>query len=174
MTREEKDRFIDKLSEELSTANTVYLADVAELDAEATMKLRRQCHQKQVKLQVVKNTLLRKAMDKVEGKDFTEMYDLLKGNTSVMLSEAGNAPAKLIKNFRKKSEKPVLKGAFIEETIYVGDDQLNMLADLKSKDELVADIIMLLQSPAKNVISSLQSGKNTLSGLLKALEEREN
>src|SRR5690606_8964959 len=120
----------------------------------------------------VKNTLLKKAIEKVEGKDFSDLLPLLKGQTAIMISEVGNAAAKLIKDFRKKGDKPVIKGAFIEEAIFVGDNQLDTLADMKSKNELIGDIILLLQSPAKNVISGLQSGKHTLAGLVKALEER--
>jgi large subunit ribosomal protein L10 len=124
-------------------------------------------------MQVVKNTLLRKAMEQA-GKDYAELYETLKGNTSIMFAEAGNGPAKMIKEFRKKSDRPVLKGAFIEEMTYIGDDQLDFLVAIKSKDELVADVIALLQSPAKNVISALQSGGGKLSGILKTLSEKGN
>jgi large subunit ribosomal protein L10 len=134
--------------------------------------LRRLCFQKEVQLSVVKNTLLSKAMDRVEGKDFSELKDVLRGNTGLMIAETGNGPAKLIQEFRKKSKRPILKGAYIEESVYVGDDSLEMLASLKSKDELIGDIILLLQSPAKNVISGLKSGGGKLAGILKTLEER--
>ena len=120
---------------------------------------------------MVKNTLLKKAMERSE-KSFDELYPVLKGNTSIMISDTGNAPAKLIKEFRKKSDKPILKGAFVEESVYLGDEQLEALVSIKSKEELIGDVIALLQSPAKNVVSALQSGKNTLGGLLKALEEK--
>lgn len=172
MTREEKDTLISDLAERLTQNEVVYLADVADLDAENAGKLRRLCFQRDVQLQVVKNTLLRKAMERVEGKDFGDLTEVLKGNTGIMIAEAGNAPAKLIKEFRKKSTKPILKGAYIEESIYIGDDYLEALASLKSKNELIGDIILLLQSPAKNVVGSLQSGGGTLSGLVKALQER--
>ena len=129
------------------------------LTAVATSSLRRQCFAKNIKLSVVKNTLLKKAMENVQGKDFTELYDILPGPTAIMLSDTGNLPAKLIKDFRKKNDKPVLKGAFVEESIYIGDDQLNLLADIKSKDELIGEVIGLLQSPAKNVISALTSSR---------------
>jgi large subunit ribosomal protein L10 len=129
--------------------------------------------QKNIKLSVVKNTLLKKAMENVQGKDFTELYDILPGPTAIMLSDTGNLPAKLIKDFRKKNDKPVLKGAFVEESVYVGDEQLNSLVDIKSKDELLGEIVGLLQSPAKNVISALTSGKNTIAGLVKTLSEKE-
>ena len=120
---------------------------------------------------VVKNTLLSKAME-ASDKDFGELPNVLKGNTSIMIAEASNAPAKVIKEFRKKSDKPVLKGAFVEESIYVGDDQLDMLVNIKSKEELIGDIITLLQSPAKNVISALQSSGQKLSGILTTLSEK--
>jgi len=172
MTKQEKTQFIDELAEKLSGGQSFYLTDIAALDADATSKLRRLTHSKGVSMQVVKNTLLQKALEKIEGTDYSEFYGVLKGNTSIMFTDVANVPAKLIKEFRKKSDKPVLKGAYIEESIYIGDDQLNMLADLKSKEELIGDIIMLLQSPAKNVISGLSSGKNILAGLVKTLSER--
>jgi large subunit ribosomal protein L10 len=172
MTRQEKDNLISDLADRLSKSEVVYLADVADLNAEDAGKLRRLCFQRQVQLQVVKNTLLRKAMERVEGKDFGQLPEVLKGNTGIMIAEAGNAPAKLIQEFRKKSAKPILKGAYIQESVYLGDSTLGMLADLKSKDELIGDIILLLQSPAKNVVSGLQSGGHKLSGLVKALQER--
>jgi large subunit ribosomal protein L10 len=149
------------------------VADIAGLDATQTSKLRRMAFQKGVKLSVVKNTLLKKAMENSE-KNFDDLYGTLVGNTSILLSDTGNVPAKLIKDIRKKQDKPLLKGAYIEEAIYVGDDKLDALTAIKSKEELIGDIITLLQSPAKNVVSALQSGGNTLSGLLKAIEERNN
>lgn len=171
MTREEKNKEIEGLTEVLKGVNTLYIADIAGLDAEQTSNLRRMCYKSSIKINVVKNTLLKKAMERSE-RNFEELYPILKGNTSIMIAETGNAPAKLIKEFRKKQEKPVLKGAFIDESVYIGDNQLEALAALKSKDELIGDVIALLQSPAKNVVSALQSGKNTLAGLLKSLEER--
>lgn len=171
MTKEEKNIEIDNLTGVLEGSNIIYIADIAGLNAEQTSNLRRLCHKSSVKLNVVKNTLLKKAMER-SGKNFEELYDVLKGNTSIMISETGNAPAKLIKEFRKKQEKPVLKGAYVEEAVYLGDDQLEALSTLKSKEELIGDVIALLQSPAKNVVSALQSGKNKLGGLIKALEER--
>ena len=172
MTREEKLIQIEELTAVLNQAPTIYLADIAALDAATTSNLRRASFGKGIKLNVVKNTLLRKAMEASE-KDFEGLYGVLKGNTSIMLAEAGNAPAKLIKEFRKKSDKPVLKGAWIEESVYVGDENLEMLTAIKSKEELVGEIITLLQSPAKNVVSALQSGGGKLSGILKTLSERE-
>lgn len=172
MTREEKSQIVEGLSERLANAGVVYLADIAGMNAEATSKLRRLCSTKEVELQVVKNTLLKRAMENVDGRDYSELFEVLKGNTSVMTAEMGNVPAKLIKEFRKKQEKPVLKGAWVEETVYLGDSELDTLASLKSKNELIGDVIMLLQSPAKNVISALNSSGSTLSGIVKTLSER--
>ncbi|NNK80766.1 MAG: 50S ribosomal protein L10 [Flavobacteriales bacterium] len=172
MTREERNKFIDELAEKLSSSSVLYLADTSELTVENTNNLRRSCHKNNVTMKVVKNKLLRKAFERVEGHDYSELYETLSGPTSLMFSEVANAPARLIKDFRKKHDKPILKGAFIEQSIYVGDDLLESLATLKSKEELVGEIIGLLQSPIKNVVSALQSGGNTISGLVKALEER--
>tara|TARA_R110000787_G_scaffold128702_4_gene240497 strand:+ start:195 stop:710 length:516 start_codon:yes stop_codon:yes gene_type:complete len=171
MTREEKSQVIQDLTATLAGSNTIYLADISGLDALATSNLRRACFKADVQLAVVKNTLLSKAME-ASDKEFGELQDILKGNTSLMLSEASNAPAKVIKEFRKKSKMPLLKGAYVEQAIYVGDDQLDALVDVKSKEELIGDIISLLQSPAKNVISALQSGGNKLSGILQTLSEK--
>lgn len=172
MTREDKNQAIDVLAQKISDANVFYLADTSELTAEQTSNLRRRCHKGDVKLEVVKNSLLKKAFERVEGRDLSSFNNLLKGQTSLMISEKGNEPAKVIKEFRKKSDRPVLKGAFIEEALFIGDNQLDALVSLKSKDELIGDIIGLLQSPAKNVISALQSGGQTIAGLVKTLEER--
>ena len=171
MTREEKSQVIQDLTAQLADTNTIYLADISGLDALTTSNLRRDCFKANVKLDVVKNTLLSKAME-ASDKEFGELQDILKGNTSLMIAEAGNAPAKVIKEFRKKSEKPLLKGAYVEEAIYVGDDQLDALVNIKSREELIGDIITLLQSPAKNVVSALQSGGGKLSGILKTLSEK--
>lgn len=172
MTREEKHLEIEKLTEVLQGSNIIYVADIAGLNAAQTSNLRRLAFKSNIKLNVVKNTLLKKAMEK-SGKSFDELFPVLVGNTSIMISDTGNAPAKLIKEFRKKSKTPVLKGAYIEESIYIGDDQIDALSTLKSREELIGDVIALLQSPAKNVISALQSGKNTLGGLIKTLQDRE-
>jgi|TARA_B100000767_G_C19339860_1_gene359276 large subunit ribosomal protein L10 len=171
MTRQEKHDAIENLKEALVSVKTLYLADIEGLDARQTNALRRACFKENVKLQVVKNTLLAKAME-ASTHDFGELTEILKGNTSLMFSETGNAPAKVIKNFRKKSDRPILKGAFIEEAIYLGDDQIDALVAIKSKEELIGDIIMLLQSPTKNVVSALQSGGGKLSGILTTLSER--
>lgn len=172
MTREEKLNQIEALTAVLNETPTIYLADIEALDATTSSALRRLSFNKGIKLNVVKNSLLRKAMEASE-KDFEGLYGVLKGNTSLMLAEAGNAPAKLIKEFRsKKQEKPLLKGAWIEESVYVGDENLEMLTAIKSREELIGDVIALLQSPAKNVISALQSAGGNIAGILKTLEER--
>ncbi|WP_420398987.1 50S ribosomal protein L10 [Flagellimonas sp.] len=172
MTREEKATVIEDLTAQLAENANIYLADISGLDAVDTSNLRRACFKANIKLAVVKNTLLAKAME-ASDKEFGELPEVLKGNTSMMFSETGNAPAKLIKNFRKKSDKPVLKGAFIEEAIFIGDDNLDALVSIKSKEEVIGDIIGLLQSPAKNVISGLKSGGGKLAGILKTLSEKE-
>ena len=172
MTREEKSQVIEDLTAQLAESTNIYLTDISGLNADATSRLRRACFKAGIQLAVVKNTLLVKAMETSE-KDFGELPEVLKGNTSIMLSEVGNAPAKVIKEFRKKSDKPFLKGAFIEEAIYVGDDQLESLVNIKSREELIGDIVGLLQSPAKNVVSALKSGGGTIAGIIKTLSERE-
>lgn len=174
MNREEKQIAIDSIADKLSGANVFYLADASQLDSEKTSNLRRMCFNKNIEMTVVKNKLLEKALEKIEGRDYSEMYSVLAGPTAIMISEVGNAPAKLIKEFRKKGDRPILKAAYIEEAIYVGDDQLNTLCDIKSKEELLGDVIGLLQSPAKNVISALKSSGGTIAGLVKTLSEREN
>ena len=171
MNKQEKDDMIKALDLMLNENNNFYLADISGLDAEQNSALRRLCFKRSVSLKVVKNTLLKKAFEKNDI-DFSELYNVLVGNTSIMQADIGNAPAKVIKEFRKKNEKPILKAAHIEESLYFGDENLSALADLKSKDELIGDIITLLQSPAKNVVSALQSSGNKLSGIVKALEER--
>lgn len=172
MTREEKATVIEDLKTQLADNTTIYLADISGLNALNSSALRRACFKANIKLSVVKNTLLAKAMEASE-KDFGELPEVLKGNTSLMFSETGNAPAKLIKSFRRKSDRPLLKGAFIEEAVYVGDETLDALVNMKSKEEVIGDIIALLQSPAKNVISGLKSGGGKLAGILKTLSEKE-
>ena len=171
MTREEKSQVIEVLTAQLGEGNIVYLTDISGLNALDTSNLRRACFKANIKLAVVKNSLLAKAMEKSE-KDFGKLPTALKGNTALMFSDTGNVPAKLIKEFRKKSTKPLLKGAYIEEAIYLGDDQLDALINVKSKEEVIGDIITLLQSPAKNVVSALQSGGQKLSGIIKTLSEK--
>ena len=171
MTREEKNQLIDSLAESLANSNIIYVADISDLNSENTTKLRELCFKRNIQLQVVKNTLLKKAMAKTD-KNFDELYDILNGPTSVMISEVGNVPARLIKEFRKTSDRPILKGAYVEEMVFIGDDQLDLLVALKSKNELIGDVIALLQSPVHNVVSALQSGGNKLSGIVKTLSER--
>ena len=156
---------------ELKACPNFYLTDVSDLNAEKTTQLRRQCFNSGVKMIVVKNALFHKAMQQMD-KDFESLYDVLKGSTAVMFCETGNVPAKLIKNFRKTSDRPILKGAYIEECCYIGDEMLDALCNIKSKNDLIADVIALLQSPMKNVISGLQSGGHKLSGILETLSER--
>ncbi|MBO3097486.1 50S ribosomal protein L10 [Gelidibacter pelagius] len=172
MTREEKSQVIEELTTQLADNTHIYLTDISGLNAKNTSELRRACFKAGIKMSVVKNTLLEKAMA-ASVKDFGELPKILIGNTSVMYSETGNAPAKVIKAFRKKSDKPLLKGAFIEEAIYIGDEQLDVLVDIKSREELIGDIVGLLQSPAKNVISALKSSGGKLAGILKTLSEKE-
>lgn len=171
MKREEKDKFITDLDILLSENKNFYLADISGLTAEESSDLRRLCFKRDVTLKVVKNTLLKKAMERNDS-DYEEFYQTLNGNTSIMFTEIGNSPAKIIKEFRKKHNKPILKAAIIEDCFYLGDDNLDSLVELKSKEELIGEIITLLQSPAKNLISSLQSGGNKLSGIISALKEK--
>lgn len=172
MNRDEKNRIIDNLTDSISQAKHFYLADISDLNAETTSKLRRACFERNITLVVVKNTLLQKALEKFEGK-FEGLYDALKDSTSIMFTEKNNIPAKLIKEFRKTGPKPVLKAAFVEESIYIGDDQLDALSGIKSKEELIGDLVFLLQSPARNVLSALQSGGSKLAGIVKTLSEKE-
>lgn len=172
MTKEQKQQEIVEITELISGSPVFYLTDTSSLNAEATSSLRRECFKAGIKMRVVKNKLLLKALERIEGKDFSPLYPALKGNTAVMIAEVGNVPARLIKDFRVKHAKPTLKAAFIMEDCYVGDDQLPALVAIKSKEELLGDLVALLQSPARNVISALQSGGSTIAGLVKTLEER--
>lgn len=171
MRKEDKQVIINTITEQLNACPNFYLADIAELNAEKTSNLRRQCFNSNVKLVMVKNALLKKAMQNT-GREYGDLYDVMKGTTALMLSENGNAPAKLIKQFRKTESRPILKGAYIEECVYVGDNMLDTLISIKSKNELIADVVALLQSPAKNVLGALQSGGHILSGVVKTLSER--
>ena len=172
MTRQEKDQIIDALVEKLANNSNIYLTDVSELPVKNSNDLRRLFFSKGVEIQVVKNSLLKKAMEKSEV-NFEETYEVLRGNTALVFSETANLPAKLIKEFRKKSDKPILKAALVDSEFYIGDEQISTLAMLKSKNEIIGDIIGLLQSPAKNVIAALKSGGSTISGILTTLGERE-
>jgi large subunit ribosomal protein L10 len=171
MRKEEKKALIDSMSVQLAETSNLYLTDISGMNAEDTSNLRRLCFKYGITMRVVKNTLLQKAMDAAD-RDFGELYEVLKGNTAVMFTETGNAPAKLIKEFRKKSERPILKAAYIEEMTYIGDEQLDFLVAIKSREELIADVIALLQSPVKNVMGALQSGGHKLSGILETLSEK--
>jgi len=171
MNKKEKNQVIDVLNKMLEENKNFYLADISGLTADQSSSLRRMCFKQNVSIQVVKNTLLKKAFDK-NTTNFDQLDDVLKGNTSLMFSDSPKAPAKVISDFRKKAEKPILKAAHIEDEFYIGDNNLSILEKLKTKNELIADIIMLLQSPAKNVVSSLQSSSSILSGIVKTLSER--
>lgn len=155
MTKEEKSKYIGNLAAKLSGSGVFYLTDTAGIDVETINSFRRKCFQSKVELLVVKNTLLKKAMQSLDGKNYGDLYDALHGPTAIMFSEVGNVPAKLIQEFRRKSDKPVLKGAYILEETYVGDKNLDSLAALKSKNELIADIVAALKSPAQKVVSGL-------------------
>jgi len=170
MNKEEKVKVVEELKGQLNDYKSIYLTDIAGLNSIQTSKLRRECFNSNVKLSVVKNTFLERAMSESDN-DFGELKDLLKGNTTIMLSEIGNSPAKVIKKFRKDGDKPILKGAFVDEAIYIGDDQIEALFNLKSKEEVIGEIIGILQSPAKNVISALKSSSGKIAGLVKTLSE---
>lgn len=173
MKKEEKGLVIEKIAQTIKQYNGFYLVETAGLDAEKTSALRRACFGADVKLMVVKNKLLHKVLESLDG-DYTELYPALKGSTSLMCTNVGNAPAKLLKDFVKKGDTlPALKGAYVEETVYLGADQLDALASIKSKNELIADVVALLQSPAKNVVSALQSGATKLHGILETLSNKE-
>ena len=172
MRREEKNAIIDSLAENLKEYSHFYLTDTAQLNAADTSDLRRKCFENDIKLIVVKNTLLKRALDMSEGK-FEELYPVLKGTTSIMFAQTGNGPAKLIKEFRRKHDKPVLKGAYVQESVFIGESMLDTLISVKTREELIGDIILLLQSPARNVISALQSGGNKLHGVLETLSKKE-
>ena len=172
MKKEDKAQVIEMIGNTLSQYSCVYLVQTQGLNAEKTSELRRACFKGDIKMLCVKNTLLKEAFKNSE-LDYSGLYDLLHGETTLLLSNTGNAPAKLIKNFRKKDDTlPMLKGAFVEESVYVGEGQLEALANIKSKNELIADVVALLQSPAKNVISALQSGGNKLHVILETLSNK--
>jgi large subunit ribosomal protein L10 len=172
MRREEKNAIIDSLAEKLKEYSHFYLTDTAQLNAADTSDLRRKCFENDIKLIIVKNTLLKRALEK-SGVNFEEFYPVLKGTTSIMFANAGNTPAKLIKEFRKKHDKPVFKGAYVQESIYLGEISLDALISIKTKQELIGDVILLLQSPGKNVISALLSGGNKIHGVLDTLSKKE-
>lgn len=175
MTKAEKTSVIEELAEKFVDSKYFYITDCSELSVETINNLRRAAFEKDVQLKVVKNTLIRKALERAAEKNeenYDDIYTVLKGSSALMFTETGNIPAKLIKKFREENDKPILKAAFVESEVYVGDNQLDSLVNIKSKEELIGDVILLLQSPIKNLLGSLQSGGNTISGLLKALESR--
>jgi len=172
MRREEKDVIIDDLSQRIAKTKHFYLTDISNLNAEQTSKLRRKCFEKQIQLLVVKNTLLRKALER-SNVDYSPLFDVLKESTSIMFSETNSLPAKLIKEFRKKNDKPILKAAWVEESIYIGDDQLDALSSIKSKEELIGDVLMILQSPMKSLLSAISAPGRNLARAPKTLSEKE-
>jgi large subunit ribosomal protein L10 len=172
MTKEEKSKYIEDLTAELAGKSVFYLTDTGGLDVETVNQLRSKCFRSNIEMRVVKNSLFKKALQRIENRDYTEIYSMLKGPTSVLFAEVGNVPAKLILDFRKKFEKPLLKGAYVDEAVFVGEASLKMLSEIKSKEELVGEIIGLLQSPAKNVVSGLKSGGGKLAGIVKTLASR--
>ncbi len=171
MRKEEKHDVVLALKEQINSFSNVYITDTSNLTVAAVNDIRRKCFDSDIKMQVAKNTLIKKALEAASG-EFAELYDVLKGSSTLLFSNSANAPAKLIKALRASGDKPLLKAAYIDSAIFIGDNQLNALVNLKSKEELIGEIIGLLQSPAKNVISGLQSGKSKLAGIVKALEQR--
>ncbi len=171
MKREEKNQLIESLTEEINNAEHIYVVDYLGLNAQETNDLRRECYKQDIKFTVAKNTLFRIAMERSD-KELDDFKQILKDSTAVMFSSVGNTPAKVLKDYRKKHEKPLLKGAYVEEGFYFGDEMIDQLAALKSKNELIADVVSALQAPVRNVMSALQSGGTTLLGLLETLEEK--
>ena len=162
MTKDQKVVAIQEIKDLLEGAKVVYVADLEGLNAAKSSDFRRQAFKQNIKVKVVKNTLLQKAMEQIDGVDFSEMFETFKGNSAVMIADTANAPAKLIRDFRKKEEKPALKSAFVQETFYVGDNNLETLANIKSREEMIGEIIGLLQSPIQRVVSALQNKPETV------------
>jgi len=171
MNKEEKHELVLALTEQIKEYGNFYITDTSDLTVAKVNNIRRKCFESDITMQVAKNTLIRKAMEASEG-DFSPIFDVLKGSSSILFSKSATAPAKLIKQLRRTGDKPILKAAYIDSAIFVGDNQLDTLINLKSKEQLIGEIIGLLQSPAKNVISGLQSGGNKLAGIVKTLQER--
>lgn len=171
MNKEEKYDLVLALTEQMKEYGNFYITDTSNLTVAKINDIRRQCFQSEITMKVAKNSLIKKAMEAAGG-DYTPIFDVLKGSSSILFSKSATAPAKLIKQLRKKSDKPILKAAFIDSAIFIGDNQIDTLIKLKSKEQLIGEVIGLLQSPAKNVISALQSGGNTIAGLVKTLQER--
>jgi len=172
MNREEKHELVSALQEKMQEFGNFYIADTSSLSVAKVNNIRRKCFESGIEMQVAKNSLIRKAIEGLEG-DSSEIFAALKGQSALLFSTSGNAPAKLIKALRKGSDKPVLKAAYIDSSIYVGDNHLDSLVTLKTREELIGDIIGLLQSPAKNVISALKSSGSKIAGIVKTLQERE-
>ncbi|HKR04374.1 MAG TPA: 50S ribosomal protein L10 [Bacteroidia bacterium] len=172
MKKEDKDKIIDSLVESFKSCNNYYFTDISNITVEKANKLRRSAFGKNVKVKVAKNSLIKKALQKIDENSFNDLFVTLKGSTAIMFSDVANMPAKVIKEFRKTNDRPILKSAFIDSSVFTGDNQLDTLASLKSKNELIGEIIGLLQSPAQNVISALQSGGGKIAGILKTLEQR--
>ena len=172
MNKEEKYELVNTLTEQIKEYGNFYITDTADLSVAKVNAIRRKCFESDITMQVAKNSLIKKALE-AAGEDYSQLYDVLKGTSAIMFSKSAKAPAKLIKDLRKQGDKPALKGAYVYSSSFVGDNQLDALVNLKSKEELVGEIIGLLQSPAKNVISALQSGGNTIAGLVKTLQERQ-
>jgi large subunit ribosomal protein L10 len=171
MNKEEKYDLVLALTEQMKEFGNFYITDTSDLTVAKVNNIRRKCFESDITMQVAKNSLIKKAMEAAGG-DFTPIYDVLKGSSSILFSKSATAPAKLIKQLRKQGEKPVLKAAYIDSAIFIGDNQIDTLINLKSKEQLIGEIIGLLQSPAKNVVSALQSGGNKLAGIVKTLQER--
>lgn len=170
----EKRDIVENIVQKINEHGHFYVTDVEALNAEDTTALRRKCFENEIEMLVVKNTLFRKALEQVDANEFEELYGVLKGSTSILFCKTANLPAKLIKEFRTAGkQKPVLKGAFAEQSIYIGDDQLDALVSIKSKDELIGEIVLLLQSPMQQLLGALESGKNTIAGVVKTLSEKE-
>lgn len=171
MTKEEKHELVLALTEQMKEYGNFYITDTANLTVAKVNDIRRKCFESDITMQVAKNTLIKKAMEATGG-DFSPIYDVLKGSSTILFTKSATAPAKLIKQLRKTGEKPILKAAYIDSAVFIGDNQLDTLINLKSKEQLIGEIIGLLQSPAKNVVSALQSGGNKLAGIVKTLQER--
>ncbi|HEX8020289.1 MULTISPECIES: 50S ribosomal protein L10 [Mucilaginibacter] len=171
MNKEEKYDLVVALTEQMQEFGNFYITDTSDLTVAKINDIRRQCFESDITMKVAKNSLIKKAMEAAGG-DYSPIFDVLKGSSSIFFSKSATAPAKLIKQLRKKGEKPILKAAYIDSAIFIGDNQIDTLIKLKSKEQLIGEVIGLLQSPAKNVISALQSGGNTIAGLVKTLQER--
>lgn len=174
MNKQQKTALIADLKEKFSECNFFYITDSSTLTVEKVNELRGLCFKNNIEMKVLKNTLVKKALEEnAEEKGYAPLFDALKGPTAIMFTETANLPAKVIKEFRENNDKPILKAAYIDSDVFIGDDQVDTLAALKSKEDLLGEIVLLLQSPIKNVLGSLQSGGNTIAGLVKALQERE-